>query len=201
METIRSRNIRVWGMVKGRRWWDVGGEACTFPYILRPTSCVLLLASLSDRDSHVLENLARDDQPVDLAGALVDLGDAGVAEVALDRILLGVAVAAVNLESLGRDPLSHLGGEELGDRRLQPVAAAPAGLLLRRRGSAGQKARGVDLGGHVRQIKADHLEIGDRAGERPALAGVPHRSLVGLLRDPDGLGGDADTAAVESGHG
>src|SRR5262249_10247863 len=84
IETTRSRNIRVWAITVS-----------------------------SDRQPRILEDLPRDDQPVDLARALVDLGDPRVAKVALDRVLLGVAVAAVDLERLGRDALGHLGGEEL----------------------------------------------------------------------------------------
>ena len=42
--------------------------------------------------------VAGDDQALDLAGAFVDLGDLGVAEIALDRHLLRVAHAAVDLQ-------------------------------------------------------------------------------------------------------
>src|SRR5262245_6000930 len=59
------------------------------------------------------ENRARDHEPLDLARALVDLGDLGVAVVALDRELLRVAVAAEDLDRLGRLPARHLGGIEL----------------------------------------------------------------------------------------
>jgi hypothetical protein len=36
----------------------------------------------------LLRDLACDHQPLDFAGALIDLGDLGIAEEALDRILL-----------------------------------------------------------------------------------------------------------------
>src|SRR5690606_29635923 len=44
------------------------------------------------------------DQPLDLAGALVDFGDLGVAEIALDRHFLRIAHAGVDLHRLVRDP-------------------------------------------------------------------------------------------------
>src|SRR5687768_4779666 len=65
-----------------------------------------------------------DDKPLDLAGALVDLGDARVAVVALDAELGGVAVAAVDLEGFVRDARTHLGGQELGHRALGGVLDA-----------------------------------------------------------------------------
>ena len=40
----------------------------------------------------------RDDEPLDLARPLSDLGQLGVAQVALDRVLGHVAVAAVDLD-------------------------------------------------------------------------------------------------------
>src|SRR4029077_12415442 len=66
------------------------------------------LDSLSNHESGILEDLSRDDEAVDLAGPFVDLGDARVAEVALDRILLGVAVSSVDLQSPSRPSLRHL---------------------------------------------------------------------------------------------
>lgn len=47
-----------------------------------------------------LEQVARDDQPLDLTGALVDLGDAGVAVVPLGRHLCHVAHATQDLNGL-----------------------------------------------------------------------------------------------------
>src|SRR5438093_11640616 len=52
------------------------------------------------------QDLARDDELLDLRGALVDLRDLRVAEVALDLILARVAVPAVDLDGVGR----HLHG-------------------------------------------------------------------------------------------
>ena len=54
--------------------------------------------------SRQTENRACDHEALDLARALVDLGDLGVAVVALDRELLRVAVAAEDLDRLARLP-------------------------------------------------------------------------------------------------
>src|SRR4051794_11014246 len=48
----------------------------------------------------VLAQGSRDDEPLDLVRALVDLGDLGIAHVALHRVLGHVAVAAEHLDGL-----------------------------------------------------------------------------------------------------
>ena len=67
---------------------------------------------------------AADDQLLDLRGALVERRHAHVAEVALDRVVVDVARAAVDLDRLVRAPHRGLGREVLGDRRLGRVRAA-----------------------------------------------------------------------------
>src|SRR4051794_5777317 len=137
---------------------------------------------------------AGDDEPLDLAGALVDLGDLGVAVVALDRELLGVAVAAEDLDRLAGDLAGRLGGEQLGLRALDGVRLAG---LLEARGAPGQGARGLDARLHVGELLLDRLVAADGLAERAALLGVGDRGVQRSLRDAGGLGGDADAAAVE----
>ena len=99
---------------------------------------------------------------LDLVGALADREDLGVAVEAADRVLLDVAVAAVDLDRLlGRsdreaagDQLRLRGGE--GERL--------AGVLLQR-GAPGEQAGGLDLGGEVGDLRLDRLELGDRLAE------------------------------------
>src|SRR3546814_9433814 len=62
--------------------------------------------------------VAGDDQALDFAGALVDLGDLGVAEVALDRHFLRITHAGVDLHRLVGDPHRRLRSGELGHRGL-----------------------------------------------------------------------------------
>src|SRR3954447_11494571 len=70
------------------------------------------------------ERLPRDDEPLDLGGALVDLGDLGVAVVALHRELAGVAVAAEHLDRVPGHLAGDLRGKQLGRGALEGVRAA-----------------------------------------------------------------------------
>src|ERR1051325_8054645 len=69
------------------------------------TACSSVTSS-SDRAEQegagLLRHLARDHEPLDLLGALVDLRDLRVAHEALDGIFLDVAVAAEDLHGLRR---------------------------------------------------------------------------------------------------
>src|SRR5260370_24929327 len=121
------------------------------------------------RRSGLVEHPVGDHHLLDLAGALVDLGNTGVAEVALDVVLARVAVAAVDLQRLVGDALRHLGREELGLRGLERVALP---LVLRPGRLPGHHARGVDLGRHVREVELDGLEVGEVLAELLALLGV-----------------------------
>src|SRR5262245_54598763 len=53
-----------------------------------------------------------DDQPLDLLGSLVELGDLGVAHHPLDRELVDVAVPAEHLHGIGRHPHRGVAGDE-----------------------------------------------------------------------------------------
>ena len=57
-------------------------------------------------DDPQAQDLAGDDQPLHLAGPLADLGQLGVAQVALDRVVGDVAVAAVDLDRVVGRPAS-----------------------------------------------------------------------------------------------
>src|SRR5947207_4293725 len=59
------------------------------------------------------EDFLRDHEPLDLGGALVDLEQLRVAHQLLDRVLLDVAVAAEDLDRVGRDLHRGVGGEAL----------------------------------------------------------------------------------------
>src|SRR5215207_427796 len=60
-----------------------------------------------------LEQRAADDHALDLRGALADEKQRGVPVEALDLVLLGVAVAAVDAERVLDALLAGLGGEQL----------------------------------------------------------------------------------------
>src|SRR5581483_2282093 len=128
---------------------------------------------------------ARDDEPLDLAGALEEGVDLRVAVPLLHREVLDVAVAAENLDGLFGD----------ADRRLAGLELAHGSLGLRERLAAArhpgrtvdEQPRRVDLDGHVREHEADTLVADDGLPEGLALLGVLRRELERRPRDADGL--------------
>lgn len=98
---------------------------------------------------------ARDDHPLHVAGAFVDLAHAHVAVDALDREVLEVAVTAQGLDRRGAHPLGHLRGEQLGHRGL--AQAWQAGFA-QAGGVVHHLPRHGDLGGHVGQAER-HLSL------------------------------------------
>ncbi len=80
---------------------------------------------------------APDDQLLDLRRALVERRHAHVAVVALDRVVVDVARAAVDLDREVRAVLRRLGRVELGDRRLGGRRAA---LVLEEAGAVDEHA-------------------------------------------------------------
>lgn len=59
----------------------------------------------------ILEDMVADHHPLDLGGAFVDGEDAGIAIVPFDRVLFGIAIAPVDLQGLGCQPVDHFGGK------------------------------------------------------------------------------------------
>src|SRR5205085_4137283 len=70
------------------------------------------------------EQLPSDHEPLDLRGALVDLEPLGVAHQLLDRVLLDVAVAAEDLDGVGRDLHGRVRGRSASRTT---TGASPAG--------------------------------------------------------------------------
>src|SRR5882672_5661750 len=108
-------------------WWGPPAAAGTAPPAARGSPSRRARRARSPSSRHatwvssrpcLAEELARDHDPLDLRGALVDLGDLGVPEVALHGELARVAVATVHLHRLRGERHRGLGGEELRDRRL-----------------------------------------------------------------------------------
>src|SRR3990172_6653173 len=133
--------------------------------------------------SELSNELLGDDHTLDLVGALVDLGDLGVAHVALDRKVPGVAVAAQDLHGVRGDLHGRVRGQALRDRGFHRGVGFAA-VDERRRVVHGEPG-GVGGDGHVRQHELDALERGDRLVEGAPLP------RVGACRVERGLG-DAD---------
>src|SRR5262245_2989616 len=93
--------------------------------LLRMASATGVVMAASSRAPARVASAARsgqiavaDDAELDLGRALEDLGQSGVAPVALDREVGGVAGATVDLQRLARDAFGHLTGEVLHHRGL-----------------------------------------------------------------------------------
>src|SRR6266403_612915 len=144
--------------------------------------------------SVVRDQLAGNQDLLDLVGPVVDLEHPRVAVVLLDGIVADDPVAAVDLDGRRADALAHLGGEQLGHRRF--LDAAPARLLELGRVQA-HLPRDLDVGGHLGQHEGDGLVLDQLGAERLALARVGERGIEGGARDAHGLRGDANAAGVE----
>ena len=161
---------------------------------------------------------------LELRGALVDGGDARVAHVALDRVVLHVAGAAEDRDRAVGDAHGHLGGVVLGHRgehlvegRVELQALADVHRLGRAleglellgeavlevdglRTVVGEETRGLEVDGHVAHELAERREGVDRDAELLAGRGVVAGGAVAGLADAGGLRGDADAGAVHEGH-
>src|SRR6266511_3912385 len=109
------------------------------------------------------EYFAGDHEPLDLRGPLVDLEQLRVPHQLLDRVLLHVAVAAEDLDGVGRDLHRRVGGEPLCERRLERRAIA---LGKQSAGLPGEQPWRLDLGRHVGDQEVDSLVDGDRLTEQ-----------------------------------
>ncbi|CAN4021913.1 Spermidine/putrescine-binding periplasmic protein, partial [Dysosmobacter welbionis] len=143
-------------------------------------------------------DIAGDDHTLDFAGALIDLGDLGVAHHALQGIVLGVAVAAEHLQRLGGGQHGVLRAEQLGHGRLLGEALA---LALQHGGLIGQQAARLGAHRHVGEGELGVLELADGLAELDTALGVGHGLFHGALGNAQSLGRDADAAAVQGLHG
>src|SRR5713226_236316 len=109
----------------------------------------------------------RDHEPLDLARALEQRVDLGVAVPLLDREVADVAVAAADLDRLLRDLHCHLAGLQLRHRALGLLELAAAAAFPQR--SPDQRARRLDLSRHVGEHERDGLVLDQRPSELLAL--------------------------------
>src|SRR5205085_14590 len=144
-----------------------------------------------------LQELAADHHALDLRGPLADQKQRRVAIEALDLVLLGVAVAAVDAQALLHAEVPRLRGEELGHPSLEVGALA---RILQAAGAQRQQPRGLDLRRHVGELELDRLVFGDRLAERFSLLGVAQRQLQRALGDTYAARGHVDAAHLQGVH-
>src|SRR5882672_4266258 len=141
-----------------------------------------------------LEHVARDHDALDLARALVDARDAGVAVQLLDHVFGGVAHAAVDLHRAVDDPVEGLAREQLDHRRLAREGLA---RIAHVRGSIDHAFEGENVGRRVGEHELDQLVGRQRLAEGLALLGVADRERVRLARAAEAIGGERESPAVE----
>src|SRR6185437_11284880 len=164
-------------------------------------TCAGRNSTCSDRggllDTSRQQRFARDDETLDLRGALVQLHDLGIAEQLLHGVLLDEAVAAVDLDGVGGDLHRRIGSEALGVRGDERVALTAVQQVRR---LPGEQAGSFDFGGHVGDHELDRLVHRDRHAELDAFARVVGGELEGGASDAGCHRGDARTGAVERHH-
>src|ERR1700674_4993748 len=133
------------------------------------------------------QQLARDDVPLDLAGAVPNSLDPGVAPQPLKGQLVHQAHAPEDLNRPIGDAGEHLGRVELG---LGDLAVGVHALVHAPGCGQGQVIGGVDLGDHVGQLEGDALKLADLLAKLPALSGMSERQLEGSARAPHTGRGD-----------
>jgi hypothetical protein len=145
-----------------------------------------------------LEQRARDEQPIDLVRALPDSVDATITVGAGRRIVLDVAIAAMDLDELVDHAIELFGGEDLGDRAFdRQLLERPLDFLGTRVLGAGepridQPRDAVDDGldhvcpnRHLRQLSGHERKIGDGAAERASVVGVGGRGPQRRFHRPE----------------
>ena len=131
-------------------------------------------AATDPTESDLQPKRARDHNSLNFRSVLSDAQDPVVSEKPFHQRVLHEPITAVNLDSGVGDSAGKLRAIELGHRcRGSEVLA---GVTQPSR-TVQERARVLDLGGHVGQLERDPLESADRAGELRSLLGVPERSL------------------------
>ena len=126
---------------------------------------------------------------------LEDLVHAHIAQVALDRVVLQVAVPAVQLQRLVADAEARVGRDALRHRAVRRRVRV---LRVHHRGRvADHEPRAVQLGAHVGELELDRLVRGERRAELHALGDVPPRRVVRGARGADRARRDREPATVE----
>ncbi len=63
-----------------------------------------------------------------------------------------------------------------------------------------EQARGLHIGGHIRQGCLYHLEISDALAELAAFSGISDTGIQTRLSHTDGTGSNSQAATIQGGH-
>ena len=134
--------------------------------------------------------------PLDLARPVPDPLDPRIPPKALNRIVVHQPHPPMDLQRRIRHPREHLGCKKLGRGDLpvrgQPLIKSPC------RGQR-QPVGSVDLGDHVRDLKADTLKLRDLLAELLALGGVVDGHVKTPPRSPHGHGRHGEARRIKPG--
>src|SRR5208337_1800091 len=172
------------------------------------------------------EHLSKGRDHLELARALVDIGDSYVAIMALGIEFAHVAHSPVDLHPFIADTVAHLGRVILAERG-EYVGEVRGLLLTRDEGGGGGRpfllelglpllagfesidpyggledegAGGLDLAFHGYEHSRNRGERGDRLAELRPLPGVAQGLAIGRLGDADRLGRYGEASPVHKGH-
>ena len=122
----------------------------------------------------------RDEGSEHFIAALADLVDARVAQHALERGVVEIRSAAVDLEGVVHRFPQTLGREDLQHRRLHHVVFEPA--VDQRRGHRRHRFHGVNIGRHPADFFLHQIELAQRFLELPPRIRVCDRELQARFR-------------------
>src|SRR4051794_28876369 len=140
------------------------------------------------------QDVAADDVALDLAGAVPDPLDPGVAPEALDPGLLHQPHAAEDLDRLVGDARQHLGREQL---RLRDHPVRVPALVQQPGAVEREQVRGVDLGRHVGELERGARELPDQRAELPAVRRPVRGEVEHPPRPTDAGGGYGEPRGIE----
>src|SRR5262249_36958482 len=156
-----------------------------------------LLSRTLRTSARLVVELGADQHAADFAGACADLVELGIAQQPSSRIVVGVAIAAEELDRVERHCSRALGREQ--DRACGILArglAAVAGL--------GDRIHigltGIHGDVHVGDLATHQLEFADRLAELFALVDVGHHHVHAGLHDAKRTGREHDALKVEARH-
>ena len=133
-----------------------------------------------------------------MVGAFINLHDFGVAHIFFDRIFLDIAIAAHDLDCIGRDLHSHVGRIAFSNSRFTAEVHA---LVLHPAGAMDEEAGAFDFHSHIGDHSLDHFKGSDGFAELDADFGVFTAGAESRFGNADGNGADERTSSVQGIHG